>query len=98
VANELPATLDQLRTEFRRFPAPVVEEFDKARAKMPRTMEDGSILLWGQAGLGIADQTVRSWEAASQYFKVSPRVVAYMPFNYFMKWTDKRKQKQILRK
>ena len=88
MANELPATLEQLRTEFRRFPAPVVEEFDKARAKMPRTMEDGSILLWGQAGLGIADQTVRSWEAASQYFKVSPRVVAYMPFNYFMKWTD----------
>ena len=88
MANELPATLDQLRTEFRRFPAPVVEEFDKARAKMPKTMEDGNILLWGQAGLGIADQTVRSWEAASQYFKVSPRVVAYMPFNYFMKWTD----------
>ena len=88
MADEQPETLDQLRTEFRRFPAPVVEEFDKARAKMPRTMEDGSILLWGQAGLGIADQTVRSWEAASQYFKVSPRVVAYMPFNYFMKWTD----------
>ena len=88
MVNELPATLDQLRAEFRRFPAPVVEEFDKARAKMPRTMEEGSILLWGQAGLGIADQTVRSWEAASQYFKVSPKVVAYMPFNYFMKWTD----------
>ena len=88
MANELPATLDELRTEFRRFPAPVVEEFDKARAKMPRTMEEDNILLWGQAGLGIADQTVRSWEAASQYFRVSPKVVAYMPFNYFMKWTD----------
>ncbi len=86
--NDLPETLDELRTEFRRFPAPVVEEFDKARAKMPRTLEDGSILLWGRAGLGIADQTVRSWEAASQYFKVSPKVVAFMPFNYFMKWTD----------
>ena len=65
MVNELPATLDQLRAEFRRFPAPVVEEFDKARAKMPKTMEEGSILLWGQAGLGIANQTVRSWEAAS---------------------------------
>ena len=52
MANEQPETLDQLRTEFRRFPAPVVEEFDKARAKMPRTMEEGSILLWGQSGLG----------------------------------------------
>ena len=81
-------TLEQLRTEFRRFPAPVVEEFDKARARMPRTLDDGNILLWGNAGLKIADQTVRSWEATSQYFRVSPKVVAYMPFSYFMKWTD----------
>ena len=88
MANEQPPTLTRLRTEFRRFPAPVVEEFDKARSRMPRTMEDGNILVWGQAGLQIADQTVRSWEATAQYFKVSPKVVAYMPFNYFMKWTE----------
>ena len=88
MVNEQPPTLQQLGTELRRFPAPVVEEFDKARAKMPRTMEDGNILVWGQAGLLIADQTVRSWEATAQYFRVSPKVVAYMPFNYFMKWTD----------
>ena len=87
VKEQLP-TLEELRAEFKRFPAPVVEEFDKARAMMPGTMEEGNVLLWGKAGLGIADQTVRSWEAAAQYFKVSPKVVAYMPFNYFMKWTD----------
>ena len=87
VKEQLP-TLEELRAEFKRFPAPVVEEFDKARAMMPKTMEEGNVLLWGQAGLNIADQTVRSWEAAAQYFKVSPKVVAYMPFNYFMKWTD----------
>ncbi len=88
MVNEQLPTLDKLRAEFQRFPAPVVEEFDKSRAMMPKTMEEGNILLWGSAGLGIADQTVRSWEAAAQYFKVSPKVVAYMPFNYFMKWTD----------
>ena len=87
VKEQLP-TLEELRAEFKRFPAPVVEEFDKARAVMPKTMEEGNVLLWGQAGLKIADQTVRSWEAAAQYFKVSPKVVAYMPFNYFMKWTE----------
>ncbi len=88
MVNEQLPTLDELRAEFKRFPAPVVEEFDKSRAMMPKTMEEGNILLWGRAGLGIADQTVRSWEASAQYFKVSPKVVAYMPFNYFMKWTD----------
>ncbi len=81
-------TLRQLRTELRKFPAPVVEEFDKARARMPRTMDKGSVLRWGQAGLDIAGQTVRSWEATAQYYKVSPKVVAYMPFSYFMKWTS----------
>ena len=88
MVNEQLPTLKELRAEFKRFPTPVVEEFDKARAIMPGTMEDGNILRWGNAGLGIADQTVRSWEAAAQYFKVSPKVVAYMPFNYFMKWTE----------
>ncbi len=88
MVNQQPPTLQQLRTELRRFPAPVVEEFDKARAKMPRTMEEANILAWGAAGLHIADQTVRSWEATTQYFRVSPKVVAYMPFNYFLKWTD----------
>ena len=88
MVNEQLPTLKELRAEFKRFPAPVVEEFDKSRAMMPKTMEENNVLLWGRAGLGIADQTVRSWEAAAQYFKVSPKVVAYMPFNYFMKWTD----------
>ena len=88
MVNEQLPTLKELRAEFKRFPAPVVEEFDKARSMMPKTMEEDNVLVWGRAGLGIADQTVRSWEAAAQYFKVSPKVVAYMPFNYFMKWTD----------
>ena len=88
MANQQPTTIEHLRTEFRRFPAPVAEEFDKARAKMPRTMDEANLLTWGRAGLQIADQTVRSWEATSQYFRVSPKVFAYMPFNYFMRWTE----------
>jgi hypothetical protein len=80
--------LEQIQEQFRRFPAPVADEFEKAQAKMPDNMEADSMVKWANAGVEIAEQTVRSWEAAAQYYKVSPLVVSYMPFNYFMRWTQ----------
>ena len=55
---------------------------------MPDNMEADSMVKWANAGVEIAEQTVRSWEAAAQYYKVSPQVISYMPFNYFMRWTQ----------
>ncbi len=85
--NKAP-TLEQVQTDLRRFPMAVMEEFQKALAVMSRTLNETQLVMWGQAGLELAQQTVRSWEAAAQYFRVSPLVFSYMPFNYFMKWTE----------
>ena len=85
--NRELATLEEVRQQFRRFPTPVADEFEKARAKMPRTVDDASVAQWAEAGIGIAEQTVRSWEAATQYYRVSPKVLSFMPFNYFLQWT-----------
>ncbi|MCH8109806.1 MAG: hypothetical protein IIB15_06725, partial [Chloroflexi bacterium] len=81
-------TLDEIKEELRRFPASVLEELEKARESMPDTMTDAQGLEWGRSGLEIAQQTVRSWEAAAQYYRVSPQVITFMPFNYFIKWTE----------
>ena len=86
--NNQAATLDEIRTELGKFPASVVEEFDKARAQMPPNLTDAQMREWAGAGLDIAQETVRSWEAAAEFYKVSPRVLGYMPLNYFFKWTD----------
>ena len=86
--NQDRSTLEQIQEQFRRFPAPVADEFEKAQAKMPDNMEADSMVKWANAGVEIAEQTVRSWEAAAQYYKVSPQVISYMPFNYFMRWTQ----------
>lgn len=79
-------TLETTRKQIQRFPAPVADEFEKARAKMPRSVDEALVAQWAAAGVTIAEQTIRSWEAATQYYKVSPKVLSLMPFNYFMQW------------
>ena len=86
--NNQSATLDEIRVELGKFPASVVDEFDKARAQMPPNLTDVQRREWANAGLDIAQETVRSWEAAAEFYRVSPRVLGYMPLNYFFKWTD----------
>ena len=81
-------TMDQIREELKRFPASVLEEFETSLGQMPDTMTAEQTLAWAKSGLEIAQQTVRSWEAAAQFYKVSPQVVGFMPFNYFVRWNE----------
>ena len=86
--NNQSATLDDIRVELGKYPGSVVEEFDKARDQMPPNLTDAQMSQWANAGLELAQETVRSWEAAAEFYKVSAKVLGYMPLNYFFKWTD----------
>ena len=86
--SENDLTIEQIREQLPRFPAPVTEEFEKAHKKLAESLPEAQTIAWAQAGVEIAEQTVRSWEAAAQYFRVSPAVIGYMPFPYFLKWTE----------
>jgi nitric oxide reductase activation protein len=80
--------LDEIREELKRFPASVSEEFEAALEQMPTSMSEAQVINWSQSGLDIARQTVRSWEAAAQFYRVSPQVIGFMPFNYFVRWNE----------
>ena len=86
--NNQSATLDDIKVELGKYPASVVEEFDKAREQMPPNLTDAQMRQWANAGLELAQETVRSWEAAAEFYKVSAKVLGYMPLNYFFKWSD----------
>ncbi len=86
--NNRSALLDDIRTELGKYPASVTDEFDKARGQMPPNLTDAQMREWANSGLQIAQETVRSWEAAAEFYKVSAKVLGYMPLNYFFKWTD----------
>ena len=67
--------LTELEQQLERFPTSVVDEFRRAAENIRPGMSDAELVKWAQQGLEIAQQTVRSWEAASEYFRVSPEVL-----------------------
>ena len=85
--NKAAAVIEEARQELAKSPALVLEEFDRVLDKLPDHLTVPQTSTWALAGVEIAGQTVRSWEAAAQYYRVSHEVIGYMPFNYFVKWT-----------
>ncbi len=83
-----PMTRERVLEDLRHYPPPVSAEFEGAWEDMASVLDDDQLAVWAEGGLALARQTVRSWEAAGQYFKASPRVVRLMPFGYFVKWSE----------
>ena len=80
--------LENLLPELEKFPAPVKDNFNKAIVEMPDALSDEQASDWLKIGIGIAGQTVRSWEAAAHFFQVSPNVISSMPYSYFVRWME----------
>ena len=64
------------------------DEVQPAIEAVSAELQDGQVLEWAERGAAMAEQSVRSWEAASRFYAVSPAVARMMPFNYFLKWAD----------
>ena len=81
-------TKHQARIQFEGYPPTVLREFDAAWAPMFEALSDKQLTSWVETGAMLVKHTARSWEAAAQYFRVSPKVVVLMPFNYFILWAQ----------
>ena len=88
MASKVPPVLAALKSDFEKYPEPVLERFERSAKRMPSALTDDQLLFWAKMGITIADQTVRSWEAASHFYQVSPAVLASMPYSYFEKWME----------
>ena len=80
--------LQELIPELEKYPAQVQDNFNKAISEMPEALSDEQRSDWLKQGIAIAAQTVRSWEAAAHFFQVSPKVIASMPYSYFVRWME----------
>ena len=81
-------TEKRVKAELEKLPPTVSEEFERARMAMADILDESQLAVWEQAGLDLASQTVRSWEAAAKYFKVSGEIAGLMPFSYFVRWAE----------
>ena len=80
------APLPELEQELAKLPPAVLEAYQEALEPVKAAFGAEEIGLWGKEGLAIGTQTIRSWEAAIEYYRVSPQVSRYLSFPSFMQW------------
>ena len=81
-------TGERIRSALGKYPQALSLQFDESWERLSYELDGEQLERWAETGLQLAEQTVRSWEAANQYFRVSPKVVGVMPFNYFLRWME----------
>lgn len=79
-------TVAQIEAELEQYPAPVAERFRMACGILSGRLADETLQEWAAIGLEIARKTVRSWEAASEYFDASVAVQRQLPSGQFLRW------------
>jgi hypothetical protein len=79
---------DQALAALAEFPAALREDYERALPFMRDNVDSEQLGRWFEAGIEMAGQSAHAWDAAAQYFRASPAVVASMPANYFMSWVE----------
>jgi nitric oxide reductase NorD protein len=74
--------------ELQKFPQSVQDEYRHSAISIQKMVSRSQFETWGQQGVMIALKAVRSWEAASEYFRVSPYIMETLPFPDFLRWAD----------
>ena len=67
-------------------PPAVLEAYQESVGAVSSAFGPDEVVLWAKEGVSIGTQTIRSWEAAIEYYKVSPEVCRFLSFPSFMQW------------
>lgn len=77
-----------IEQELQRYPISVTEEFRNASHNLELELSAEDLDQWATTGVAIAQHTVRAWEAAAEYFRVSQRMLKTLPFSRFLEWAS----------
>ena len=78
--------IPEIESELAKLPPAVLEAYHEANQTVAESFGEEEIGLWAKEGLTIGTQTVRSWESAIEYYRVSPEVSKFLSFPSFMQW------------
>ena len=80
------APTPEIELELGKLPAAVLETYQEAAGPVAAAFGPDEVNLWAKEGVSIGSQTIRSWEAAIEYYRVSPQVCRFLSFPSFMQW------------
>ncbi len=74
--------------ELRGFGASLPDDFAAAAAELESQLSEEDLSRWATTGIALANHSLRSWEAAAEYFRASPVVLGDLTFDQLMEWTQ----------
>ena len=76
----------EIEAELAKLPPAVAEAYREVSSDIGESFNDEEMTLWAKEGSTIGAHTVRSWESAVEYYRVSPSVARALAFPSFMQW------------
>ncbi len=80
------APTPEIELELAKLPPAVLEAYQESLGPVGGAFGPDEVGLWAKEGVSIGSQTIRSWEAAIEYYRVSPHVCRFLSFPSFMQW------------
>ncbi|TMB96240.1 MAG: hypothetical protein E6J42_09355, partial [Chloroflexi bacterium] len=69
------------------FSTSLVGEFRRSADSIGDAISDEELREWADEGMELARQSWRSWEAAGEYYRVTPQVLPELGFDGFRRWS-----------
>ena len=73
---------------LRGFGASLPDDFAAAATGVEEQLTEEQLERWAAAGIALTRHSLRSWEAAAEYFRASPRMVRLVDFDDVMRWVQ----------
>lgn len=83
IAEDLTARYAQ---ELRGFGASLPDDFARGAEGVAGVLHEAQLEQWARAGIDLANHSLRSWEAAAEYFRASPGIARALEFDGLMHW------------
>ncbi len=80
------STIEEAREGLRQFPPALGQEFESALEQVQPVLEPDELAQWLREGLDIARHSLRSWEAASEYYRASASVLEQITYERMRDW------------
>ncbi|HYM15034.1 MAG TPA: hypothetical protein VEZ14_05705, partial [Dehalococcoidia bacterium] len=78
--------LDTIERKLEAHSPTLAAEYRGAAAVLLPVLSESDFRTWSEEGAELAAHSLRSWEAAVDYFRVSPEVLHAMPSAAFRRW------------
>ena len=80
--------LENIAKELSQFPEAILQQYQIAIGKVQPLLSAEDLFTWADQGAAIARNSVRSWEAATEYFCASSEVLPFLSFANFIPWSQ----------